>query len=302
MERTAGDGAHAMKVGSPKSDTSAAVELRLPDEPVVVIEPRGAWSLPDLRELWAHRELLFFLTWRDIKVRYKQTVLGAAWALLQPLLTMLIFTFIFGRMARISSDGMPYPIFAYAGLVPWLFFANAVTNSSNSIVGSSHLITKVYFPRLLIPAAAITAALLDLALAFALLIPMAYYYHVAVGASILLLPVPILLMVLLALAVGLWLSALNVKYRDIRYTIPFVLQIGMFVSPVAYPVSVVPADWHNVFMLNPMAGILGNIRAAIFGLPFDWIALAVSGAFTLAFLLYATMAFRRMERSFADII
>jgi lipopolysaccharide transport system permease protein len=272
------------------------------DQPVVVIEPRTSWAAFNFREIWLYRELLFFLTWRDVKIRYKQTALGAAWAILQPVFTMIIFTFIFSKLARIQSDGIPYPVFAYAALLPWIFFSNAVTNSGNSVVGSAHLITKVYFPRVLIPAAAVGAGLVDLAIAFLILIPLALYYQVDLGLRALLLPLPMVLIMLLALGTGMWLSALNVKYRDVRFAVPFLMQIWMFLSPVAYPSSAVPQKWQFLYSLNPVTGIVDAFRSALFDKPFNWTSLGISASITLAVLIYSSLAFRRMEKSFADII
>ncbi len=266
------------------------------------IEAAGSWTAVDLRELWAYRELLFFLTWRDIKVRYKQTAMGAAWAIIQPLFTMLVFAFFFGKFVRVPSDNIPYPIFAYAGLLPWTFFANAVVNSSNSLVGNSSLITKVYFPRLLIPTAAIAAGLLDLAIASAIFIGLAAYYGVAATWNLALLPVLIMLLMLLALGVGMWLSALTVKYRDVRHALPFAIQLLMFLSPVIYPASILSGKWRRVLMLNPLTGIIENFRAALTGRAFDRPSLFISTAITLAVLVCAVYAFRRIEQSFADII
>lgn len=266
--------------------------------PLVKIEPPTSWPTLNLSELWSYRELLYFLVWRDVKVRYKQTVLGAAWALLQPLLLMLIFTFFFSHLAGIKTN-VPYPLFAYAGLLPWLFFANAVTNSGNSLIGNTNLITKVYFPRLLIPAAAVAACLVDLAIAFLLFVVLMIYYRADVGPEILLVPLPIILLTLLALGVGLLLSALNVKYRDIRYALPFLIQVLMFASPVIYPV---PTSWRWLLALNPLTGIIESFRTAFFGGPVDWLAIGLSSAITLVILLLATVSFRRMEQSFADLI
>jgi len=204
----------------------------LPAEPLVRIRPGRSWLAVDIRDLWSYRELLYFLTWRDLKVRYKQTSLGVAWAIIQPLFTMLIFTIFFGRLAKVPSDGVPYPIFVFAGVLLWTFFSNAVTTSANSLVSNSNLLTKVYFPRLLVPAAAVVAGLVDLLVAFAVLVGLMIYYKVAVTWTILLLPLPILLTTVLALATGTWLAALNVKYRDIRFAVPFVIQLWMFVSPI----------------------------------------------------------------------
>ena len=276
--------------------------FRLPSEPLVVIQPSKKWSLLSLKDIWAYRELLFFLTWRDVKVRYKQTALGAAWAILQPLFMMLIFTIFFGRLAGVGSSGIPYPLFALAGLVPWTFFANAITASGNSLVGSAHLITKVYFPRLIVPAAAMLAGLVDFLLAFLLLCLLMIYYRVALTVQILFLPALILLTALFSLGVGTWMSALNVKYRDVRFALPFLIQLWLFVSSVILPSSSVPPKWRWLLMLNPMSGIIEGYRSALFGLPFDWPALSVAAVLTLLVLLYAIYAFSRVERSFADII
>lgn len=274
----------------------------LPDVPLVTIEPNKAWSALELRDLWAFRELLYFLTWRDVKVRYKQTVLGIAWAVIQPLFTMLIFTLFFGRLAGVPSDNIPYPIFAYAGLLPWTFFANAISNSGNSLVGSAHLITKVYFPRMIIPGAAVAAGMVDFAIAFVILILLMIYYGVMVTWSLLMFPVVVALTTLLALGVGMWLSALNVKYRDVRFALPFLIQLWMFVSPVIYPASFLPLKWRWLLALNPMTGIIEAYRSSLFGRSFNWAALAISSAMTGALLIYASYAFRRMEKSFADIV
>lgn len=274
----------------------------LPEKPLVTIEPSKAWVPLDLRGLWAYRELLYFLTWRDVKVRYKQTALGVAWAIIQPLLTMLIFTLFFGQLAGVPSDGIPYPIFAYAGLLPWTFFSNSVTGSGNSLVGNSNLITKVYFPRMIIPGAAVAAGLVDFAIAFVLLIGLMIYYKITVTWAVLMLAPLSLLTTLLALGVGMWLSALNVKYRDIRYALPFLMQLWMFLSPIIYPVSMLPSNWRWMLELNPLTGIISSFRAALFGRAFDWMALGISTGITLVFLVYAAFSFRRMEKRFADIV
>ncbi|HEX8458778.1 MAG TPA: ABC transporter permease [Pyrinomonadaceae bacterium] len=279
--------------------TNSPPAARLPEKPLVVVTARKSWGAINLRDLWSYRELLYFLVWRDVKVRYKQTLLGAAWALLQPLLLMLIFTFFFSRLARISSGGVPYPLFVYAGLLPWTFLANAVANGGNSLVGSTNLITKVYFPRMFIPAAAVGAGLVDLAIAFGLLVILMFYYGVALHLSLVLLPVLVLLTTLLALAVGMLMSALNVKYRDIRYALPFMIQVWMFASPVIYPI---PGNWRWLLALNPMTGIIENFRASLFGQEFDWTALGLSAAITLILLAYSAFTFTRMEKSFADVI
>ena len=275
----------------------------LPERPLISIRPSRKRVGLNLRDLWAYRELLYFLTWRDVKVRYKQTLLGAAWAIIQPLSTMLIFTLFFGKLAKVPSDGIPYPIFAYAGLLPWTFFSNAIINSGNSLVGSSNLITKVYFPRMIIPGAAMAAGLADFAIAFLILIGLMIYYGVALTWSILMLPALVALTALLALGVGMWMSALNVKFRDIRYALPFLIQLWMFLSPIIYPVSFLPERLRWGLMLNPLTGIIEGYRASLLGLtPFNWTALAIAALITLLVLLYSAYEFRRMEKSFADII
>ena len=215
----------------------------LPEKPVLTIEAHKSWVPLNLRDLWACRELLYFLMWRDIKVRYKQTVLGAAWAVIQPLVTMIIFTYFFGKLAKVPTDGVPYPIFFYTGLLLWTFFSNGVTSGANSLIGNSNLITKVYFPRLIIPSAAVGAGLLDFAIASVLLIGLLVYYNFRVTWGYFMLPPLIALTTLLALGVGIWFSALNVKYRDVRYALPFLIQIWVFVSPIIYPSSLVPEEW-----------------------------------------------------------
>lgn len=296
---------NAERLGSsPPSDATLAnlTTQGLSSKPIV-IEPRGFLVSLDLRQLWAYRELLYFLTWRDVKVRYKQTLLGAAWAILQPLLTMLIFTLLFGRLAGIKSEGIPYPIFAFGGLLIWIFFSNSVTNSGNSLVGNANLITKIYFPRMIIPAAAVGAGLVDLMLAFVIQILLMVYYGVRVTWAVMMIPPLVLLATLLALGVGMWLSALNVKYRDIRYAIPFLIQLWMFASPIIYPLSMVPAKWRWLFMLNPLTGIIQNFRIALFGTqPFEWGSLGISALITFVVLVYSAYSFRSMERRFADIV
>jgi lipopolysaccharide transport system permease protein len=277
-------------------------DYQIPDNPLVVIEASKSWVALNLRDLWSYRELLYFLTLRDVKVRYKQTVLGIGWAILQPFLTMIIFTVFFGRLAGIKTDDIPYPLFAFAGLVPWTFFANSISNSGNSLVGSANLITKVYFPRMLIPGASVAAGLADFALAFLILIGMMFYYGAHFSWSILMLPFLIGLLTILALGVGMWMSALNVKYRDIRYALPFVIQLWMFVSAVIYPSSLAGGKLRLVLRLNPVVGIIENFRAALFGKSFDLRSLAFSILITIVLFVYSTYSFRRMEKSFADIV
>ena len=278
---------------------------RLPEKPVVVIEASRSWTGLRLKDVWQYRELLYFLTWRDVKVRYKQTMLGAAWAVLQPLLTMLVFTVLFGRLAGLSrqTGGIPYPIFAYSGLLTWTFFSNAVTNSSNSLVGSVSLITKIYFPRMIIPMAAVGSGLVDFAVAFVILAGLMVYYGVGVTWAVLMLPPLVVLTTLLAAGVGMLLSAVNVKYRDVRYAVPFLMQLWMFASPIIYPSTMLPEKWRWVLMLNPLTGIIENFRVALFRhKDFDWPALGVSAAIAVVLFVYSAYSFRRMEKSFADII
>src|SRR5450432_616077 len=286
------------QTGKEHSATPPKSSDNLPDDPIVTIEANKPWGVVDLKDLWDFRELLYFLTWRDVKVRYKQTELGVAWAIIQPLLTMLIFTLFFGRLARVPSDNVPYPIFAYAGLLPWTFFANAISSSGNSLVGSANLITKVYFPRMIIPGAAVAAGLVDLGIAMIILILLIFYYGVMITWSVLMFPVLVLLTTLLALGMGMWLSALNVKYRDVRFALPFLIQLWMFVSPVIYPASFLPAKLRWLLSVNPMTGIIEGYRSALFGHPFNWTALAISTFVTFALLIYSSLSFRRMEKTF----
>jgi lipopolysaccharide transport system permease protein len=274
----------------------------LPEQPLVSIRPSNRWVPIDLKSLWDYRELLYFLTWRDVKIRYKQTVLGIVWAIIQPLLTMLIFTLFFGKLAGVPSDGIPYPLFAYAGLLPWTFFSNAVTTSGNSLVGSANLITKVYFPRMIIPGASVAAGLLDFAIAFAILVVLMIYYRVSLTWNIVMLPPLVITTALLALGVGMLMSAVNVKYRDVRHALPFAIQLLMFATPIIYPFSMVPAPWRQLLLLNPLTGIFNGYRSALFGRPFDWTSLALAFVITILLLVFAAFYFRRTERSFADIV
>jgi lipopolysaccharide transport system permease protein len=266
-----------------------------------VIKPSRGWVSLKLGDVWAYRELLYFLVWRDIKVRYKQTALGAAWAIIQPFFTMIVFSIFFGNLAKVPSDGIPYPIFSYAALVPWTFFANALAQSSNSLVGSQNLITKIYFPRLVIPIASVLSGLLDFALAFALLIGMGIYFGVLPTLNVIWLPLFLLLGLATALGTGLWLSALNVEFRDVRYVVPFLVQVWLFATPVAYPSSLVPEPWHTIYGLNPMAGVVEGFRWALLGTPTPpGLLLGVSAAAAMALLISGAFYFRRMEKTFAD--
>jgi len=256
----------------------------------------------DLREVWRYRELLYFLAWRDIKLRYKQTALGAAWAIIQPFFAMVVFTLFFGKLAQIPSDGVPYAIFSYCALVPWTYFSNALSASGNSLVGSATLITKVYFPRLIVPGASVLAGTLDFGIAFSVLLGMMLYYGIAPSWGILLVPVLLLLTMGTALGVGTWLSAINVEYRDVRYAIPFMVQLWMFATPIVYPLSLVPDRYRLLVALNPMAGIIEGYRAALLGRPFQWGTLAMSAVLCVLLLLAGAFYFRTVERTFADVI
>ena len=267
------------------------------------IEPSKGWISLGLKDLWQYRELLFFLTWRDIKVRYKQTALGAAWAVIQPLFTMLVFTLFFGRLARVPSDGIPYPLFSYTALLPWQLFAYALTESSNSVVANERLITKVYFPRLFVPLASILAGLVDFVISFTLVIGMMVWYGVRPTWAVLTLPFFVIFTMATAFGVGLWLSALNVQYRDVRYTLTFIVQFWLIASPVAYSSTLVPARWRPFYGLNPMAGVIEGFRWALLGKTqapgaMLWVSVAVVAIVLVGGLYY----YRRMEKTFADLV
>jgi lipopolysaccharide transport system permease protein len=271
--------------------------------PVVRRQARPGWVAINFGELWQHRELLLFYAVRDIKVRYKQTLLGAAWAVLQPLMTMVVFSIFFGKLAKVPSDGLPYPIFSFCGLLPWQLFAFALTQSSNSLVQNAHVLTKVYFPRLIIPLASLIAGLVDFAIAFFVLLGIMIYYRIMPGWAVITLPLFIVLALGAALAAGLWLSALNVKFRDVRYTIPFLTQFWLFVTPVAYSSSLVPSKWQTLYAINPMAGVVEGFRWALLGKPAPpTTMLIVSVAATAIFLAGGLFFFARMEKTFPDII
>jgi lipopolysaccharide transport system permease protein len=277
---------------------------------VIRIRPSRGWRAIDLRELWRYRELLWFLTLRDIKLRYKQTALGVAWAVLQPLFTMAVFTVFFGKLGKLPSDGKPYALFVLAALIPWQLFAYALTQSSNSLVAEQRLITKVYFPRLIVPVASVLSGLVDFLVTFALMLlmmtvvgPLLGWERVAPTWAALTLPVFVVFAVLTALALGLWLSALNVQYRDIRYTIPFLTQFWMFLTPIAYPASLVPAGYRVLYGLNPMTGVVEGFRWALLGTDApEWGMMAVSAGVVVALLASGMHYFRRMERTFADVV
>ena len=268
----------------------------------IIIEPRGKLEGFQFRELWQYRELLRFLVVRDIKVRYKQTVLGGLWAVLQPFMNMIVFTIFFGHLAKVPSDGLPYPIFVYTALLPWQFFSSGIGSSGNSLVANSHLISKVYFPRMIIPAASLGAGCLDFLIAFGMLILMMIYYGIYPGMGIFLFPFLMVLVTVAALGVGMILAALNVAYRDFRYVIPFLVQFWLFATPVIYPVSIVPVQWRWVINLNPMAGLITGIRSSLLNLPLSRTDIIISGTISIGLFVMGIVYFKKMERRFADII
>lgn len=273
------------------------------DVQLVRIKPSKSWVSLNLRDLWEYRELLYFLTWRDIKVRYKQTALGAAWAVLQPMAAMLVFSVFFGRLVKVPSDGLPYPLFAFAALVPWTFFANGLNQSSNSLVGSANLLKKVYFPRLAIPLATVLAGVVDFLLAFIVLLGMMAFYRVTPTINILWIPLLLLLAFVTCLGAGLWMSALNVKYRDVRYIVPFLVQIWLFATPVAYPSSLLREPWKTVYGLNPMVGVIEGFRWALLGTnTAPGLMVAASALASVVLLISGAFYFRHMEKQFADIV
>lgn len=268
----------------------------------IIIEPSEAWRPVSFRDIWAYRELLYFLIWRDLKIRYKQTILGALWVIVQPLLMTVIFTIFLGKLARVPSKEIPYALLVYSGLMPWTFFSNAILYSGNSLVANTNLVTKVYFPRAIIPAAAVGARLVDFSIAFLVMILLLFYYGVVPGWHLLMFPVFVLLITLLSLGFGLWTSALNVRYRDVGILLPVLVQLWMFVSPVVYPLDLVPKRWLWLYSLNPMAGIIEGVRSSLLNRPFNWVAIGSATLITVCLLLYAMFAFKRMERYFADMV
>jgi lipopolysaccharide transport system permease protein len=267
------------------------------------IEPSRGWASLGLRELWSHRELVYFFVWRDIKVRYKQTALGASWAILQPLATMVVFSLFFGRLAKMPSDGVPYPVFSYAALVPWLFFANGLTQGANSLVNNGHLLTKVYFPRLALPLSSLMAGGVDFLLSFIGLLALIAYFGISLTTRALFLPAFVLLAIVTSLGVGLGLAAVNVQFRDVRHTVPFLTQFWMFATPIAYPSSLLPEPWRTVYGLNPMAGVVEGFRWALLGVDTAPGAMVfVSAAVAVTLLVTGAIYFRRMERTFADVV
>lgn len=270
---------------------------------LTIIKPSTGWSALNLRDLWLYRELIFFMTWRDLKVRYKQTLLGAGWAILQPFLTMVVFSIFFGSLANVPSDGVPYPIFSYTALIPWTLFSKALQDASRSLVQSSHMITKVYFPRMILPLSSVLAGVVDFLIAFLVLIGMMVFYGIFPTSNIWLLPLFILLALVTAVGVGLWLSALNVLYRDINYVLPFLTQLWMFLTPIAYPSSMVPRQFQTLYALNPMAGVVEGFRWVLLGSGQPpGVMTLVSGLAAMVLLISGMFYFRRMERLFADMV
>lgn len=271
--------------------------------PTVVIEPRRGLLDLGLKSVWGYRELLYFLVWRDLKVRYKQTIIGIGWAVLQPLITMLISTVIFGNFAKIPSDGVPYPIFAFSGLLPWTYFATALNRCIVSVVADSHVITKIYFPRLILPLAGTASGLVDFSISLVVFLGFMIWYEITITWWLLVLPFFLMFSLVTALAVGLWLSALNVRYRDVTYTIPFLTQVWMFASPVVYPVSLIPEQWRFLYSLNPMAGVIEGFRWALLGKAGpDFSVMAVSALVVMMLLAGGIVFFKNMERTFADVV
>lgn len=270
--------------------------------PVIVIRPMKGWVPVDLRELWDYRELLYSFITRDIKVRYKQTALGAAWAVIQPLFMMIVFTLAFGKLAKIPSEGLPYPLFSYAALLPWTLFAEGITRSTNSMISNAGIMTKVYYPRLIMPVAGVLSPLIDFIIAFIILLGMMLYYGFLPNANILFLPVFLVLGLATSLGVGLWLSALNVQYRDFQYTVPFLIQLWLFASPVVYPSSLLPEPYRMIFGLNPMAGVIEGFRWALLGTAPPSALIVVSALMVTIILISGAFYFKRMEKIFADVV
>jgi lipopolysaccharide transport system permease protein len=277
-------------------------KLEISEPKGVRIEPSTGWTSLKLNEMWKYRELLYFLTWRDIKVRYKQTVLGAAWAIIQPFFTMVVFSIFFGKLAKMDAQGFPYPIFNYAGLLPWTYFASSLSQSSNSLVGSAHLITKVYFPRLIIPISGVLSGIVDFGIAFTVLFGMMIFYRITPTMGVLLLPLFLLLALITALGVGLWLSALNVQYRDVRYVIPFLTQFWLFATPVVYPSTLLEEPWRTIYGLNPMVGVVEGFRWALLGTDPPRVMILISVLVSCGILISGVYYFRSMEKNFADLV
>jgi len=290
-------------MGTPMEKTDTVQNAQVKTLRRSVISPSRGWLSLNLKEVWEYRELLGILAWRDITVRYKQSIVGIGWAIIQPLMTMIIFTIIFGKFAKLPSDGLPYPIFAYCALLPWTYFARSLGDSSDSLVGSSHLITKVYFPRLILPISKVFSGLIDFAIAFAILVGMMAWYRIAPTKGVLALPLFIGIAMLAALGVGTWFTALNVRYRDVKFVIPFLVQIWMYASPVAYSTSLIPEKWQWIYGLNPMVGVIEGFRWAMLGKAAPSITLLlIPSLIIIAILISGLYYFKKMEKTFADII
>ena len=275
----------------------------MPTSTAILIKPTKGWVSLQLKDLWEYRELLYFLVWRDIKVRYKQTVLGAAWAIIQPLFIMAVFSLFFGKLAKVPSDGVPYPLFCFAALVPWTLFSNGLSQSSNSLVGSAHLITKVYFPRMVIPIASVISGTLDFFISFIVLFGMIAVYRIFPTLNTFWIPLLILLAFVSSLGVGMWLSALNVQFRDIRHAVPFVTQIWLFATPIAYPSSLLGEPWRTIYGLNPMVGVVEGFRWALLGrATAPGSIVIISSLAAVIILIGGAFYFRRMEKNFADVV
>ena len=297
------NGIQSVKYSDHQLLTTVAEQLTRVAPPTTHIEPSQGWVDLDLRELWNYRELLYFLIWRDIKIRYKQTVLGAAWAVIQPFFTMIVFSLFFGRLAKVPSDGLPYPVFSYAALLPWIFFSNGLQQASNSLIANANLVKKIYFPRLAIPLATVLSGVVDFALAFVVLLGMMWYFGIAPTLNAVWLPLLLLLALLTSLGVSLWLSAMNVQFRDVRHAIPFLTQFWLFATPIAYSSTLLPEPWRTIYGLNPMAGVVEGFRWALLGTntapgPMVLLSSLVAGALLVSGAFY----FRRMEKTFADVI
>jgi lipopolysaccharide transport system permease protein len=273
------------------------------EQPEILIKP-GMGALHYWRDVWRYRELFLFLAWRDILVRYKQTVIGVAWSILRPLLTMLVFTVVFGKLAKLPSNGVPYPVMVFVAMLPWQFFANSLTESSNSLIGNANLLTKVYFPRLIVPASSVIVSLMDFLISLVLLAGLMFWYRVIPDSKVLLLPLFLLFALLTTFGAGLWFSALNVKYRDFRYVVPFLVQFGLYISPVGFSSDVVPEPWRLLYYINPMAGVIDGFRWALLGdaFPVNWPGFCLSAPLALLLLLSGVFYFRQIERSFADVV
>lgn len=308
MTTTTSHNAYQVPVTTNAARAGNAVHaIELPEEPIVIVDSRRSWSLFDLRDLWSHRELLYFLAWRDLKVRYKQTLLGVSWVVLQPLLMTLVFTLFLGMLPRVPTEA-PYPLVVYSGLLPWMFLSSGLNGASASLIGNAHLITKVYFPRVLLPTANVAARLVDFAISFVIMALLmlvyrfVFHYRLELSPSLALLPFLIALLTLFTLSLGILVSCLNVRYRDIGIALPVFIQLSMFISPVIYPVSLVPQKWQTLYFLNPLAGLIESFRSVLLGGPLPRFGLAVTTVATIILFFGSALVFRRIEKSFADVI